>query len=597
MKSVIRVITLLVVLIVTQSCKDVSFSGKKGDGSVGDSGCTGPNCAPPPCSGPGCSSSAFAWFESGFGLCSKPCGSGNQTQTVECRRTSDNVAVPESSCNPPKPDAVRVCNIQACTTTYTWNIGPYGQCSKSCGTGTRTRTVVCQDQSGNTVADNLCSQPKPTTSDTCNTDSCGTATYSWAVTPGRCSKDCGGGTATDVVVCKKNDGTVVADTFCDAGTKPPTSRTCNTQDCPPGGYTYSWEPGAWSACSKDCGDGLQTRSVTCKRNDGVYVAADLCNAATKPAVQQPCKIKDCPTGRQVTQTAYVTPASNSVDVILIIDDSASMKEDQAKLASRMAGLLNELDAAKIDYQVCLTTTDIGYYKGSPIRWKGPETFIMTKNTPNKNTVFMQTIDALGAQWSSDEQGIKAMYLMIKDFRAAGCIRPQATLTTILVSDENERSVGGNRSWSEAQYQPLTPENYPDTLINFVKSEFDTTTFKKPFIWNSIIVKPGDTVCEAIQDAQSSPSFFGTLYAELSTKTKGYIGSICDSDYSQNLSYIKERTVNSMPGLTLECTPISAPQVTFDPQVTTSITVQGNQLKFNPAIPENVKITVSYTCPQ
>jgi hypothetical protein len=588
MKRLFQLVCLLVLGVMISSCSDVSFNSKKGGGGNGNPTSCEPNCPP---------GTTYGWHESGFGLCSKPCGGGTQTQVVSCRRTIDDVVVADSLCSGVKPASSRDCNVQACTSpTYNWNIGAYGACSKTCGGGLKTRTVICQDQNGTTVADTNCSSPKPATQEACNTDACPVASYSWYVVQGPCSKQCGGGTATDTVVCKKNDGTIVADSFCDAGTKPPTNRTCNLDPCPVV-YTYAWEPGSWSTCSKQCGDGIQTRSIACKRNDGAYVPENLCDAGTKPASQQACKIANCPpSGNKVTQIEYVTPALNSVDVILILDDSSSMKEDQAKLASRMSGLISDLDALKIDYQVCLTTTDISYYKGGPIKWKTINSYIMNKATANKNSIFVTTIDSLGAEWSSDEQGIKAQYLMIKDFKASGCIREKATLTTILVSDENERSVGGNQSWSSSQYKPLTAENYPDTLINFVKSTYNTSTFKKPFIYNSIIVKPGDTACEAKQDAQSSPSFFGTLYAELSSKTGGHIGSICDTDYSNSLKIIKDRTVNSMPGITLQCTPIDTPVVVFDQPITASIQVTGNTMKFTPALPEGVKVTVTYTCP-
>lgn len=581
MKSLIHIVGCLLLVVLSASCSDVKLKSEKGKGGVGQT-CQGTSCPP----------GSYSWFEGGFNICSKPCGGGTQTQTVECRRNSDNVAVPDSFCTGTKPASSRTCNAQTCTSTYTWNAGPWGTCSKTCGGGNRTRTVVCQDQAGATVADSNCSAAnKPATSETCNTNTCPPVNPAWHVTPGTCSKPCGGGTATDVVVCKAADGTIVADSYCSATPKPPTTRTCNTHTCPLT-YTYAWEPGSWSTCSKTCGDGTQTRTVTCKRNDGQYVAESFCTG-TKPATQQTCKIKDCPpTGRAVTQTVTVTPALNSVDVILIVDDSASMKEDQAKLASRMAGMLTDLDALNIDYQVCLTTTDIGHYKGAPIRWKGPNSYIMNTSTPSKNSVFINTIDSLGAVWSSDEQGIKATHLMIKDWRSTGCLRNSATLTTILVSDENERSVGGNASWSISQYKPLTPENMPDNLISLVKTTFGAA---KKFIWNSIIVKPGDAACEAIQDVQS-PAFFGTLYAELSNKTGGHIGSICDNDYSTNLSYIKERTVNSMPGITMECTPIDTPVVTFVPTVNTTITVTGNQIRFSPALNEGVRVTARYTCP-
>lgn len=591
MKGLIHFCAIAFLLFFASSCSDVSFNSSK-NGSSGGGGntptaCVGTSCPP---------SYTYTWYQGGFnGACSKPCGGGEETQTVECRR-SDDVVVADTFCanSGPRPNSVRSCNVQACVSFYTWNVGGWGACSLNCGGGVRTRSVFCQDQNGTTVSDTNCNAAaKPAASEACNTSACPPVwTYAWQVTPGVCSVTCGGGTVTDTVVCKRNDNLTVADSNCDAGTKPPVTHSCNTDPC---AYTYQWEPGSWTVCSKTCGPGTQTRSMACRRNDGAYVPDNYCTGA-KPAVSQSCNLGSCPTTKTVTQVETVTPALNSVDVILVVDDSSSMAADQAKLAQRMAGFLGDLDAANIDYQVCLTTTDVSYYKGSPVKWSGLNSYIITKNTPNKNTVFTNTLHDIGAEWSSDEQGIKALGLMIKDYRAAGCLRDKATLTTILISDENERSVGGNQSWTQYQYQPLEAMNYPDTLISQVHTVFDSNGFVKPFVWNSIIVKPNDLACRNSQDAQGTPSFYGTLYAELSTKTGGFIGSICDSDYTSNLKLIKDRVVNSMPGLTLQCTPIGNPQVSFDRIVNTTVSLTGNTLKFMPAIPEGTKVTVVYTCP-
>ncbi|MBX3020935.1 MAG: thrombospondin type-1 domain-containing protein [Bdellovibrionales bacterium] len=594
----IHALLLLAMVVVTGSCSKVDFRSPTGDGTGGKT-CEGNSNCPP-----GGGNETYYWYTGDYGMCSKPCGGGSQIAPTECRRTSDGVTVSDSYCNGTRPTGVRSCQMQACTSsTYSWNIGDYGTCSKTCGGGTKARTVLCQNNSsGTTVADSFCSSPKPATSATCNTDVCGgTATYAWDVKPGACSVQCGGGTATDTVTCKKSDGSTVADSFCPAP-KPSTTRTCGEETCPPTPYTYAWEPQPWSVCSKDCGPGIRTRSVACKRNDGAYVDAAYCAATAKPSTQETCKEKDCPAGgTPVNQTATVTPAQNLLDVILVVDDSASMKEDQNKLASRLIQFVNDLDALNIDYQICLTTTDVNYYKGSPVRWTSGQ-FVLNKNTANKDTVFKNTVDALGAEYSSDEQPIKSTYLMIKDFGPnsgasnAGCFRDKSTLTVIAISDEDERSVGGNASLSQAQYKPLTNENMPDTLINYVHSVFDSSGFVKPFIWNSIIVKPGDAACEAQQDSQSSPSFPGVLLAQVANKTNGQIASICDSDYGNNMKLIKDRVVNSMPGIQLQCVPLDNPIVTFNPSFTTTVTRTGDQLKFNPALPENTQVTIKYTCP-
>jgi hypothetical protein len=63
-----------------------------------------------------------------------------------------------------------------------------------------------------------------------------------------------------------------------------------------------------------------------------------------------------------------------------------------------------------------------------------------------------------------------------------------------------------------------------------------------------------------------------------------------------MTLIKNRIVNSMPGLTMQCTPTGTAVVTFNPAFTTTVTQTGNELKFSPALPENTVVTAKYTCP-
>lgn len=75
-------------------------------------------------------------------------------------------------------------------------------------------------------------------------------TYDWVPDPwGPCSVLCGGGTQTRAVPCKRNDGLVVPDFYCDGSVKPVTTQTCNPQTCnpysesPQPGWKYTW---AWN---------------------------------------------------------------------------------------------------------------------------------------------------------------------------------------------------------------------------------------------------------------------------------------------------------------------------------------------------------------
>ena len=121
---------------------------------------------------------------------------------------------------------------QSCSAncSYSWIQGSWSGCSASCGGGTRTRTVTCQRQDGQTVADSFCSGGKPATSESCNTQSCVSYSWNaggWSTCGGACAtKTSYNGTRTRTVNCRRNDGSTVSDSYCSGG-KPAASETCS----------------------------------------------------------------------------------------------------------------------------------------------------------------------------------------------------------------------------------------------------------------------------------------------------------------------------------------------------------------------------------
>lgn len=119
------------------------------------------------------SAQTFFWLTGVWSECSVPCGGGTQSRQVTCVDEETGQAVAEEYCTVPKPETVRVCNTEPCS--YSWQTGSWGVCSETCGGGSQFREVICvQIPGGLPVEDTFCSSdPKPATSQACNTEPCG----------------------------------------------------------------------------------------------------------------------------------------------------------------------------------------------------------------------------------------------------------------------------------------------------------------------------------------------------------------------------------------------------------------------------------------
>ena len=168
----------------------------------------------------------------------------------------------------------------------------WGPCSKSCGTGykTRSRSVLtplskggkeCEGESAETNACNTHACPVD-----CTWDSFG----EWS----SCTKSCGGGEKTR----KRSILTPASDGGQDCKGPAIEKDWCNTNACP---IDCEWGRfGEWSVCSKSCGNGetIRTRLVqTLALNGGLEcqgdaIQRDICNAHACPTVL--CNEGPCP---------------------------------------------------------------------------------------------------------------------------------------------------------------------------------------------------------------------------------------------------------------------------------------------------------------
>ncbi|XP_019133365.2 papilin [Larimichthys crocea] len=108
-----------------------------------------------------------------------------------------------------------------------------------------------------------------------------------------CSRECGSGYQSRLVFCTI-DNEAYPDYLCASLPRPQTNRTCNPHACP---QIRSWRTGEWNACSVTCGGGSQVRSVECVSHDasGPRVVEDaVCAAyAEAPPALQTCNMHQC----------------------------------------------------------------------------------------------------------------------------------------------------------------------------------------------------------------------------------------------------------------------------------------------------------------
>lgn len=307
------------------------------------------------------------------------------------------------------------------------------------------------------------------------------------------------------------------------------------------------------------------------------------------------------------ETSYtVASKQNKVDIVLIVDNSSSMTEDNLKLADRLSTFVSQLESSAIDWQMCLTvTTYIPYsgtnYWGMSVNWadySASPAWVLKKGTANLATIFKNTLlnnISTGSINTNDERGIKAGFWHASYKNYNNCYRAGAALAYIIISDEDERSIGGNETYKyyADEYKPLEQDDMPSTLVDKVKLALGSDV---RFRANAIIVKPEDSTCLQTQDNQGTKAHYGVKYQELAKMTGGGVGSICDNDYASNLSYFNELINDSLESMPLECNPLdNNVSVTISPAITVTSSVQGQSLIFNPSVPAGSTIVAKYKC--
>lgn len=215
--------------------------------------------------------------------------------------------------------------------------------------------------------------------------------------------------------------------------------------------------------------------------------------------------------------------NNKVDIVMLIDNSTSMQQHQARLSKQMPTLVSVLQSLKMDYHIVVITTsmgsggDGGQFKGSPT--------VLTNQTANLATVLSDRI-LQGEAGKDLERGLESLQSVLDPgylaTDGAGFFRDDALMAVIALSDEDDSSAG-------------TASTYASLLEKLKPAGKDG---RKSWIFNFIGVLSNSSQCRTFND-YSAP---GSKFMQLADISGGNKESICTSNLASAVTNIKARII-------------------------------------------------------
>lgn len=293
-------------------------------------------------------------------------------------------------------------------------------------------------------------------------------------------------------------------------------------------------------------------------------------AETPPQEEQaPCQCEPEPAEVEVGEVPgekverFVQRAEPKVDVLFVIDNSGSMREEQQALGENFQALSTQAASWGVDYHVAVTSTGLESFHGGWMECSGgahggengrlfpadnSSPRILTPATPDVETVFLRNAQVGICHW--DEQGLEAMYRALSPSLTsseddpstplprdgnAGFLRDDATLAVIFISDEED-------------FSPGKVSFYEDFLLGLKRGERSKLSV-------SAIVGPSDlSTCPTANST-------GTRYIQLAEATGGFVESICTADWTASLRQLSKSAFAPNRAFPLTGTPADTSRIT------------------------------------
>ena len=201
---------------------------------------------------------------------------------------------------------------------------------------------------------------------------------------------------------------------------------------------------------------------------------------------------------------YLQPENDVVaDLLFVIDNSASMAEEQALLGASFQAFVEAIEGTSADLQLGITTTDMDTDDAGLLTSE-----LMREDTADLASAFL-TAATVGTDGSRYEKGFEAALLATQPDTNPELLREGATLHVIFVSDEDDQS---------------------DIAVADTLAELES---RADIVFAHAIVGDLPGGCTS----GSSAADAGERYADLSERTEGRRDSICNDSHEEILQRI------------------------------------------------------------
>ena len=142
--------------------------------------------------------------------------------------------------------------------------------------------------------------------------------------------------------------------------------------------------------------------------------------------------------------AFVPPRADQVkvDMLFVVDNSGSMEDKQQLIANNFSQFITQFVKKGVDFHLGVITTDVYSSKKGRLYSHGDPERFLTRTSSSLEDTFGDWVN-VGTRGSDKEQGLNSFLLATDPAMLAtggynaGFIRPDALLSTIIVSDEDE----------------------------------------------------------------------------------------------------------------------------------------------------------------